>query len=73
MLPQLMCSLLVPRTEVLQMLLRNTEYVAYAASAGKMFEYIEEAESKFNEVGGRRFETLINQHSAVHRHECQQQ
>jgi len=51
--------------EVLQMLLRNTEYVAYAASGGKMFEYIEEAESKFNEVSFEerakfREETLVN-------------
>jgi hypothetical protein len=38
------------RAETLQTLLRNTEYVSYATSAGRVYNYIDEAESKFNEV-----------------------
>jgi hypothetical protein len=37
--------------ETLQTLLRNTEYVSYATSGGRVYNYLDEAEAKFNEVG----------------------
>lgn len=36
--------------ETLTVLLRNTEYVSYASSGGRVYEDIDTAEAKFNEV-----------------------
>ncbi|GFH18745.1 uncharacterized protein HaLaN_15599, partial [Haematococcus lacustris] len=36
--------------ETLQLVLRNMEYVSYATSGGRVFNDIDQAESKFNEV-----------------------
>ena len=39
------------RAEVVTKLLRNSEYCAYAQTAGKVFDNLDDCERKFNQVG----------------------